>query len=337
MAGTVERVHRPAVQRRQPVGDDLVGVPAVLAARANEQCGILTRRQILDAGISARQLRAEHRARRWRVLGSNVIVLHNADLSAAQRTWAAVLFLDKPCALAGLSAAAAAGLRGFEPDRIHVVVAHDTHVRVPVWVKLHESRRFRPTDIHLSSGPPRTSTARSVIDAAAWSAWPRRACAILCAAVQQRLVTPTTLSRELSRAGQVRHAAVMRDVLGDISGGGHTLAEIDLAPLARRAGLGPPRRQQTRLEPSGRRRYLDAEFDLPDGTVLVVEVDGAGHLDPDTWTDDLDRENEVVIGLSPVLRFASVTIRIAPQRVVDQLTRMRLAHSRNDLSARRAG
>jgi len=117
-------------------------------------------------------------------------------------------------------------------------------------------------------------------------------------------------------------------VLGDIGGGGHTLAEIDLAPLARRAGLAAPRRQVLRREPGGRVRYVDAEFDLADGTTLIVEVDGAVHLKPVQWWDDLSRQNELVIGGRPVLRFDSVTIRIDPPAVVDQLARMRRAHER---------
>src|SRR5205807_1733388 len=108
-----------------------------------------------------------------------------------------------------------------------------------------------------------------------------------CAAVQQRLTTPGRLAPELRRAGAVRHIAVLRALLDDIAGGGHTLAEIDLAPLARRAGLPPPRWQSLRREPGGRVRYVDAEFDLPDGTVLAVEVDGAVHLEPLTWWDDM--------------------------------------------------
>jgi very-short-patch-repair endonuclease len=73
-------------------------------------------------------------------------------------------------------------------------------------------------------------------------------------------------------------------------------------------------------------RYLDAEFELPDGTVLAVEVDGAVHLKPLAWWEDMDRQNEVVIGGSPVLRFPSVTVRLSPNRVVDQLNRIRIAH-----------
>lgn len=300
-------------------------MPAALAELADRQAGVVTRGQLLERAVSAEQITTAIRARRWRALGRRVVVLHNAPLTDSGRLWAAVLFPEKPTALAGLSGAAQSGLRGFEPERVHIVVAHDTRTNLPSWVKVHESRRFTPADI-VPGAPPRTSPARSLIDAAAWSRWPRRACAILCAGVQQRLATAGQLAEQLEIAGSVRHAAVMRVVLGDIGGGGHTLAEIEFGPLAARAGLPRPRRQRLRREPDGKVRYLDVELDLPDGTELVVEIDGRGHIDPENWTDDLDRQNEVVIGGRPVLRFPSVIVRLDPGRVVDQLARMRHAH-----------
>jgi hypothetical protein len=301
-------------------------VTAGLADLAARQCGVLTRDQLSAAGMTRDQIETALRARRWRALGRRVVVLHNGALTDEQRLWAAVLLPMKPTALAGLSAATSAGLRGFEPERVHIVVPHDTRTNAPAWVQIHESRRFSAADI-VAGSPPRTGAARSLVDAAAWSRWPRRACAILCAGVQQRLATVQQLGVELEIAGQVRHAAIMRDILGDIGGGGHTLAEIDFGPLAKRAGLGSPKRQHPRRDSDGRVRYLDVLLALPDGTELVVEIDGRGHLEIDTWTDDLDRQNEVVIDGRPVLRYPSAIVRLDGDRVVDQLIRMRLAHS----------
>jgi hypothetical protein len=305
----------------------LLAIPAELRPAFDRQRGVLTRRQLAGFGIGEPEVRHGVEARRWRIFGRTVVVLQNSPLTPEQRIWVAVLLPDKPTALAGLTAAAAAGLRGFEPDEVHIVVAHGSDVGLPRWVKLHESRRFSESDIDWTAAPARTHVARSAIDGATWSRYPRRACAILCAAVQQRLVTAHQLRTELDVAGSVRHVQIMRDVLGDIAGGGHTLAEIDLGPLAARAGLPPPRRQAVRKERGGRVRYLDAEFDLPDGTSLAVEIDGAVHLRPESWWDDTDRQNEVVIGGSPMLRFPSLTLRLEPTRVVDQLLRMRLAHT----------
>lgn len=318
---------RALTQAQQPTGADHLAVPAGLDYLAERQAGVLTRRQLATTGVTLHDVETATQARRWRTFGRNVVVLQNAPLTPQQRAWVAVLLPTKPAALAGLSAATAAGLRGFEPDRVHILIRHATGVRVPSWIKLHESRRFSERDISNSAAPPQTRTARSVIDAATWSRYPRRACAILCAAVQQRLVTADQLLAELRTAGAIRHARIMREILGDIAGGGHTLAEIDLGPVALRAGLPRPRRQVLRREPSGKVRYVDAEFDLPDGAVLAVEIDGAVHLRPESWWDDSDRQNEVVISGRSVLRFPSLTLRLTPARVVDQLRRMRVAHT----------
>jgi hypothetical protein len=227
---------RTALTSRRSRSDDLIAIPPGLALTAQRQDGVVTRRQLRDAMVTLHRVENWIAARRWRAIGRNVVVLQNSPLTNRQREWAAVLLPEKPAALAGLSAAAAAGLQGFEPDKVHVVVAHDTHGGFPPWAKVHESRRFQPEDIAAGSAPPRTRTPRSIIDAATWSKWPRRACAILCAAVQQRLATADQLANELRVAGHVRHVAIMRNILGDIAGGGHTLAEINLGPLARRAG-----------------------------------------------------------------------------------------------------
>lgn len=314
-------------QTRQPTGTNLIAVPDELRRLADRQSGVLTRRQLRVCGFDWDRVDAGLSSKRWRSFGRNVVVLDNAPLSPEQRLWVAVLLPGKLCALAGPSAAAEAGLEGFETAQVHIVVPHGTHTAVPSWIKLHESRRFTAADVEPDKAPPRTLFARSVIDTATWSRSPRRACAVLCAAVQQRLTTPGRLAAELASAGRIRHVAIIREVLGDIAGGAHTLAEIDLGKLARRAGLDPPRRQSFRRDPDGGARHLDAEFDLPDGSLLVVEVDGRGHLEVRKWMDDLGRQNEVVIDGRTVLRFASLTIRLDEQQVIDQLQRMRLAHT----------
>ena len=318
---------RAQLTSRRPSADELLAVPWELEVIARRQLGVVTRRQLRAVGMTLARVESYIAARRWFTIGGNIVVLQNAPLTQPQREWVAVLLPTKVTALAGLSAATAGGLRGFDPGVVHIVVAHDSHAGFPEWIRVHESRRFTTADIDPAATPPRTVFDRSVIDAAAWSRYPRRASAILCAAVQQRLTTAHRLADELSAAGRVRHVQVMRAILGDIGGGGHTLAEIDLGPLAARAGLPAPHRQALRREPGGRVRYLDAEFDLPDSTVLAVEIDGAVHLKPESWWADTERQNEVVIGGSPMLRFPSLTLRLEPTRVVDQLRRMRLAHT----------
>jgi hypothetical protein len=156
---------------------------------------------------------------------------------------------------------------------------------------------------------------RALIDAAAWSPWPRKACAVLAAGVQQRLTTAERLRPELFAAGRAHHHALLTHVLGDIEGGAQSFAEIDIGRLARRAGLPAPRRQEFRFDRAGRRRWLDADFDG-----FSVEVDGAIHLRPLRYWDDMARQNDLVIDTGkPMLRFATVAIRLLPETVIGQL------------------
>lgn len=72
------------------------------------------------------------------------------------------------------------------------------------------------------------------------------------------------------------------------------MADIDFIRLCRRANLPPPRQQSIRVV-DGRRRNLDAEWLRADGTRVVAEVDGAQHLTPEHWLDDMDRQNEIML------------------------------------------
>jgi hypothetical protein len=291
-----------------------------LTACAEEQDQVLTRAQLRALGVRYWHIRDRVRGRRWRLVGRRCVVLHRGPLGRAERRWIAVLELGQDAALCAETAMEDAGMTGFESDSVHVVVARGSRIRHFPWLVVHESRRFDPDgDVHPTARPRRVRLERGVIDAAAWSATPRRACAIVSAAVQQRLTVAQRLVAELDAAGRIRFHRLLRAVLVDVSGGAHALSELDLATACCEAGLPSPRRQAVRRDSSGRRRYLDAEVLLPDGTLLVLEADGAGHLDTQTWWDDQLRQNDVVIDGAVVLRFPGVVLRLDRQRVVAQL------------------
>lgn len=111
--------------------------------------------------------------------------------------------------------------------------------------------------------------------------------------------------------------------LDDIGGGSESLAELDFVRLCRPAGVPAPLRQSVRQDNSGRRRYLDAEFPFRSGRgSFAVEIDGALHLQPRTYWEDMARSNDVTITGIPVLRFPALALRLEPQAVVRQVRRM---------------
>jgi hypothetical protein len=191
---------------------------------------------------------------------------------------------------------------------------------------VHESRRHGRADIVFRDGLPTHAVERAAVDSGAWATNVRTACGVLPAVVQQGLSTPDRLRRALEAAGRVTHRKQMLLALVDIEGGSRALSEIDLVVLCRRAGLPEPARQSVRTDARGRRRYLDAEWRLPSGRRVVLEIDGVHHLGVEQWYDDLLRQAEVSKpGRDWVVRIPASAIRLEPQRVVDILRRTLLA------------
>ena len=262
-------------------------------------------------------------ARRWQVDADGlVIVLHNGPLTRLQQEAVAVLAGGRVCALAARTAAARAGLTGWNAELVEVVVPRGTtypelqHVDV----KVHESRRFTVDDIHPTAWPQRVTIERALIDAACWSRRPRTACGVLAAGVQQRLTTAERLLPELERAGAVRFRRLLTSALMDIAGGAHSMSEIDFIRFCSRNGLPRPSQQSVRKDKNGRRRYLDAVLIGPAGEVRV-EIDGALHLVVQTYWNDMYRGNERVIARDGLLRFPSFVIYGNDEEAVDQLRR----------------
>ncbi len=295
---------------------------ALLALIADRQDDVVSRQQLRSCGIGAKAELAQVVARRWTSAPPNAVVLHNGPPTRCQRWWAAILNAGPRAALCAFTALEADGLLGWDRAATELVIPRGVTGPRPVGVRVHESRRFDPSaDIHPTRLPPRTRPARSAIDAATWSRSPRTAVGILAATVQQGLARPDELAAELERAGRIRHRRLLTCAVADIGAGAQALSEIDFAKLCRRKGLPEPERQAVRIDSSGRRRYLDAEWVRADGRRVVAEVDGAVHLLPRRYWDDMERANELVLDGRIMLRFAAFAVRQHPDEVAEQLRR----------------
>jgi hypothetical protein len=313
--------------------------PAVLLL-VTRQHGVATRAQLTHVGLNQHSIRAQLAARRWQSWGAHVVILHNSKPTRRQLMWAAVLDAGYPAALASHTALELHGFKPFarEAAPLHLLIERGAKVTAHPTIVVHESRRLKP-EFHVEvSGLPCTDIARSAIDAAAWQPWPRFACALVAAVVQQRLCTVNDLDQAMQYVGRVRHKAHVREALRDIRGGSEALSEIDLIRLCRRFGLLEPVRQVKRTDEDGRRRYLDAEWKLEDGRRIVLEVDGAHHLDISSWQTDMCRERAVVIAGAQVLRATSVEVRVEPAQIVTDLVAIGVPRVvRTQLSPRSTG
>lgn len=292
---------------------------AVLADVSNRQCGVVTRRQLAARGIGSDDVRAQVRAGRWQVIGRRVVVLHGGPLSATQQLWVHVLSQPPGAAVAGITASIAGGLRWMATEQTHVVLPAGLRPVTAPGLVPHLSRRFDPrSDIARTTGPPRTRVPRSVIDGALWAATDRRACGLLCAAVQQRLTTAPVLLRELELARAVARRALLRAVLHDVDGGSHSFEELNFLSLVRQAGLPDPLRQTPRRDSRGRLRFLDVGF-----TGFRVEIHGPLHEEATAFAADLQRQNRLLLVGERVLFFSTLTLRVAPEEVLADLRQAR--------------
>ncbi|QDW62245.1 hypothetical protein [Oerskovia sp. KBS0722] len=295
---------------------------AGLAQLAARQAQVVTRTQLAELGVNRFHVASQLSARRWQLGAPEVLVLYSGPLSPDTRLWLGVLAATAPAAIGAWTGLALHGLRGWERPGMHLVVRRGSRPPRLAGFVVHESRRPAPEDIESRRGLPVHRVERCAIDAAAWQTSPRTAVGLLAAVVQQRLTTPERLWEQLDRVGKVRFHRLMRASIADIRGGADALSEIDFSALCDEHGFPSPHRQVRRQDARGLWRFLDAEWDLPGGRRLVVEIDGIGHMEATRWYDDLLRGAELGPDEGTVtIRLPAAAARIEPLRVVRILER----------------
>src|SRR5215475_5402106 len=105
---------------------------------------------------------------RWQRPHRGVLVAHSGPLTAEQRLWVDVLRAGSGAVLAGPTAAALGGLRGYEDPRTHLLVGPGRTPADRAGLVLHRDR-LGIADVHPGRRPPRTRLPRSLVDAARWA------------------------------------------------------------------------------------------------------------------------------------------------------------------------
>jgi hypothetical protein len=294
---------------RRSVSEDVPDLVPLL----RRQAGLARRAQLRALGITDGHVAAHIAAGRWQLVAPEVVSVDNGRLDHEQRLWRGLLHAPTGL-IGGRSALEVAGLSGYSPRDVHLLVPMANRPSRLAGVLVHVTRRWPADTPTHPQGLARTSVARATVDAAAWEDHPRKAAGLALAVVQQRLARPEDIAQELGRAGRIRNRAVVRDALIEAGVGAESLAEVDIIPLLHRAGLGPPARQ---LVIAGRRR--DLAVSLADGRTLVIEIDGAQHERPESRWVDADRDAALVAADVPVVRIPAYAVRHVAGRVVARL------------------
>lgn len=305
-------------------GERLADVAPLLDA----QSGMVSRRQLLEAGWTDGQVQHEIAYGRWHVPARGVVAAQNTPPSGDQRLWLGVLYAGPDAVLSHLTAARVEGLRWTGDETIHVLVPKGDLVPALTGFRFHQTRRPYRRWVRPADGPPRVPVEHAVLLAAERDRSLRRAIGLLAASVQQELTTADRLRFTIPALRKLRHGKLFELALDDIAGGAQSFAEIDLGRVCSLAGLQAPTRQDVRRDKEGRRRFMDATWRLSDGRAVVLEVDGSFHHELEHWWQDMRRERSVVLDGAVVLRCSSIELRVDPSDIVQDLRRAGVPQAR---------
>ena len=302
---------RPQTNREQRL--------ARLATLIATQAGVMARWQLRALGWTDKQIDHEVAIGRWQSPASGLLVVHTGPLLDDERLWVGVLHAGRGAVLSHLTAARTGGLHWVGHDVIDVLTPKGDLVEPLDGYFFHQTRRPYERWVKPVSGPPRLPIEHAALLAAERDGNVRRAIGLLAACVQQGLTTTDRLASTIPLIRKLRHGRTFALVLGDIAGGAQSFAEINVGKVCAEAGLAPPNRQVVRLDKLGRRRYLDCVWVLPDGRVVVLEVDGSFHAEVRAWWKDMKRERAVVVQGDTVLRCSSMELRLEANDVIADL------------------
>ena len=243
------------------------------------QCGLVARRQLLTYDRDRFHVRNQVAARRWVERTPRVLSTFTGELTVEQRRWLGVLHAGPRSLLGGLTAAEHLGLRRWERDPVTVLVDDELAFEPVDGIDFFRSRRSFELLCRPGHGVPTCAIEPAVLMWAGYDARPRAAHAVLAATVQQRLSTPERLLRWIDLLKPLRRAPAFRATLADVGTGAQSAAELDIVRMCRRGRLEEPRRQVSRVDRGGVRRFTDREWELADGSTLVLEIEGGFHME----------------------------------------------------------
>lgn len=285
---------------------------------AAAQHGMVAQRQLTARGVSRAFVRHQLNSGRWRQATKTVVSTTTGPLSWHQRLWCAVLHAGPKAVIGGLTALAVHGLRGWDRENITVLVSNELSFDPIGGVRFFRTRRSI-ADLRSGTALPLCAVAPAALLFAAHERNGRTAHGCLAATVQQRLTTVTELAEWLERLRPLRRAREFRGLLADLGHGAQSLAEVDLRRACRRFGLAAPISQRERRDRSGRRRFSDAEWTLPNGRTLVLEVDGGFHDNVVQATADRARNRGLTTADRTVITCSAYELRHEPETVVRDL------------------
>ena len=274
-------------RQRSPLRSEAEAVVALIASR---QAGVVARWQLLEAGLTADEIRSRVARGLLHVVVRGVYAVGQRALSPAARYWVAVLACGPGALLGGRSAAEFAGVVPPRPSLPVTVVVPPQVQRSPPGVRV---RRLRITARERTevSGLGAMILPRAILETAATDG-AQEAERVWRGCVHHGLLDVEALIAVLEAHDGEPGTPIVRALLDrrlDLIGAAQTGLEERVAGVVVAAGLPVPARNVRVVLSSGRVAWFDLCIaDLR----LAIEADGPYHDDPEVAADDAVRDAE---------------------------------------------
>lgn len=286
-------------------------LPPSLRDLAQRQCGVLSREQLLESGLTDDIVMGRVSRGSWQRLHRGVYALFAGRPSRESMLWAAVLHAGAGAALSHQTAAELGGLTDKEGPPIHVTVPAQRRVCKTPGIVVHLSGRVAAAT-HPARTLPQTRIEETVLDL--WQAARSldEAVGWLTAALGRRLTTQGKLLTALTERNRMRWRRELAELLSPDAAGQHSILEHRyVRDVERPHGL-PRARRQAVIRRNGRNEYRDSLYEEYD---TVVELDGQfAHPAEMRWRD-IRRDNAATVTDVGTLRYGWLDVTTRPCEV----------------------
>lgn len=269
---------------------------------AADQDGMISRRQLLDLGLTRAQAAADVDNGRWQRIHPGVYATFTGPLTAVQAVWAALLHAGPGSAACCSTALWLSGVIDRRPEILHISIREARRVRPLPDVRLHRRRSLNRSDlpVHPVARPPRLRVEEALIDECA-RLGEDDAVALVLRAIQRGSTTAGRLGGALSMRAIAPRRSLIREVIAEAQVGVTSPLEMRYRRRVEAPhGLPIGARNRPESDERGRRRFRDVEYTR---WGLIVELDGREAHPAHEAFRDMRRDNDTVLSGRATLRF----------------------------------
>lgn len=293
-------------------------IPAPLHELAKSQSGVVSRGQVLDAGMSSEAIAWQLRRTRWQQLQWGVYAVFTGQPGREAILWAAVLRAGQDAVLSHQTAGELARLTDKRSDLVHLTIPAGRRVQPIPGLVIHRSTSVERIT-HPCLTPPRTRVEETVLDLTGLATTLDDACDWVTRACGRGLTTEKRLLEAMALRTRLRWRGPLTQILSDPGGGVHSVLEFRYYRDVERAHCLPSATRQVRVVREGRSAYRDAYYSK---YRVAVELDGRVAHPGDTRWRDIRRDNAAAADGGVTLRYGWSDVTQDRCRTAGELARV---------------